>query len=76
MAERSTTRSPSSRLVRLAEQSSVYTRVKPDPNVGFFPYTDEADVTEAVGNFRQYLAILEEWDEREKEKEKAQGKLA
>jgi len=70
MAERSTTRSPPSRLVRLAEQSPVSARVKPDPNVGFFPYTDEANVTEAVGNFRQYLAILEEWDEREKEKAK------
>ena len=70
MAERSTTRSPPSRLVRLVQQPPVSARVKPDPNVGFFPYTDDADVTEAVGNFRQYLAILEEWDEREKEKPK------
>jgi hypothetical protein len=33
-------------------------------------YTVEVDVAEAVGNFRQYLAILQEWDEREKEQAK------
>jgi len=33
----------------------------------WLPYTDEDEVREAVENFRSYLAILEEWDEREKE---------
>jgi len=31
------------------------------------PYTDEDELREAVENFRAYLGILEEWDEREKE---------
>ena len=70
MAERSTTRSPPSRLVRLVQQSPVPPRTKPDPSAGFLPYTVEVDVAEAVGNFRQYLAILQEWDEREKEQAK------
>ena len=48
------------------QQSPVPANPKPDPNVGFLPYTDEEDVAEAVENFRQYLAILREWDERDK----------
>jgi hypothetical protein len=45
------------------------------PKAAKLEYTDEVDAREAASNFRQYLAILEEWDEREKEKEKAKGKL-
>jgi hypothetical protein len=33
-------------------------------------YTNEVDAREAAGNFCLYLAILQEWDEREKEKVK------
>jgi len=29
-------------------------------------YADEEDMREAAENFRQYLAILQEWDEKEK----------
>lgn len=35
-----------------------------------FPYENEDDLREAVENFRAYLMILQEWDKRDRAKEK------
>ena len=43
------------------------TRESEGEPASWLPYTDEDQLREAVENFRAYLAILEEWDEREKE---------
>jgi hypothetical protein len=41
-----------------------------DEPAGWLPYTCETEMQEAAENFRAYLAILEEWDEKEKERTK------
>ena len=66
MAERSTTRSPPSRLLRHGRQAPVVEEVQPELRAAALPYADESDMQEAVSNFRLYLAILEEWDAKEK----------
>ena len=33
------------------------------------PYSNEEDVREALENFRSYLKILQEWDNRERERQ-------
>jgi hypothetical protein len=66
MAERSTTLSPPSRLLRQARHAPVVEEVQPELRAAALPYADESDMQEAVSNFRLYLAILEEWDAKEK----------
>ncbi len=37
-------------------------------HLGVLPYESEEDLCEAAENFRAYLAILKEWDERERQR--------
>jgi len=37
-----------------------------DPQATGLPYADEAELQEAIDNFRRYLEILQEWDSRER----------
>lgn len=57
-----------SRLLRpalVAQERSRPAQPEPDLKVGPFAFADEAEAAEAVENFRHFLAILREWDERE-----------
>jgi len=39
------------------------------------PYSARGEIQEAVANFRAYIAILQEWDRKEKESENRQSAL-
>lgn len=61
-------------MIRDLTARSAVARSQPSSSEGhsepasWLPYTCETEMQEAAENFRAYLAILEEWDEREKER--------
>lgn len=65
MAERSTTRPQPTKTWLPARPLASGEPRSGDPAVPIL-YEDEDDMREAVENFRHYLAILQEWDEKEK----------
>lgn len=65
MAERSTTRPPPPRTWLPARPLVSEEPRSGDPAVPIL-YENEEAMREAVENFRHYLAILQEWDEKEK----------
>jgi len=71
MAERSTTRPPPTRTWLPARPLVSEEPTSGQPGVSIL-YANEEDMREAVENFRHYLAILQEWDRKEKSGEKAE----
>jgi len=74
MVRDSTTRPAPSRLLRVPKQAPVIEEAEPHVG-GAWRFADEFEAREAASNFRLYLAILQEWDEKEKERERRRDKL-
>ena len=51
---------------RRANEDHGYTRSRSVTRAGGSPYKDDDELREAAENLGAYLAILREWDEREK----------